>query len=81
LEKQGFDKFNGNSNYIVSDSLQHAVNISIALGKPLLIKGEPGTEKTMLSEAIASSMDKKLIVWNIKSTTKTQEGMYGYDTV
>jgi MoxR-like ATPase len=59
----------------------HAVNVAIALQKPLLIKGEPGTGKTMLAESISKALNKKLIIWNIKSTTKAQEGLYVYDTV
>lgn len=59
----------------------NAVNIAIALEKPLLIKGEPGTGKTMLAESISEALGKKLIVWSIKSTTKAQEGLYIYDTV
>ena len=73
--------FNGSSGYVVTPDLMDAVNVSIALKKPLLIKGEPGTGKTMLAEAIAESMDMPLIVWSIKSTTKAQDGLYMYDTV
>ncbi len=73
--------YKGSSDYIVSDELRNSVNISIALGKPLLIKGEPGTGKTMLAQSIADGLGKQLIIWNIKSTTKAQEGLYVYDTV
>lgn len=74
-------KFEGNDKYVVSDELKNAVNVAMALEKPLLIKGEPGTGKTMLAEAIADSLNMKLIVWSIKSTTKAQDGLYMYDTV
>ncbi|MGI5971788.1 MAG: AAA family ATPase [Oscillospiraceae bacterium] len=73
--------FLGNNEYIASEELMQSVNIAIALQKPLLIKGEPGTGKTMLAEAIAKSLGKQLIVWNIKSTTKASDGLYVYDTV
>lgn len=73
--------FTGSSGYVVTPELMDAVNVSIALKKPLLIKGEPGTGKTMLAQAIADSLDKPLIVWSIKSTTKAQDGLYLYDTV
>ena len=73
--------FKGSSTYVVSRELMNSVNVAVALQKPLLIKGEPGTGKTMLAEAIAESMGMELIIWNIKSTTKAQEGLYVYDTV
>lgn len=73
--------YKGSDDYIVSDDLRNSVNIAIALGKPLLIKGEPGTGKTVLAQSIADALDKELIIWNIKSTTKAQEGLYVYDTV
>ena len=74
-------KFTGSSDYVASKELMNAVNVAIALEKPLLIKGEPGTGKTMLAEAIAEALSMNLIIWGIKSTTKAQEGLYVYDTV
>ena len=73
--------FNGSDDYVVTKELMNAVNVSIALQKPLLIKGEPGTGKTMLAESISKALDMDLIIWGIKSTTKAQEGLYVYDTV
>ena len=73
--------FTGSDNYVVTDELMNAVNVSIALKKPLLIKGEPGTGKTMLAEAISQALDMDLIIWSIKSTTKAQDVLYVYDTV
>ena len=74
-------KFEGTSNYVASPELMAAVNVAVALEKPLLIKGEPGTGKTALASAIAQSMGKDLYIWSIKSTTKAQDGLYVYDTV
>ncbi|MFC1945650.1 AAA family ATPase [Chloroflexota bacterium] len=76
-----FDQFHGSSDYVTSEPLRNAVNVTIALGRPLLIRGEPGTGKTLLAHSIAGALGKKLIVWNIKSTTKAQDGLYVYDTV
>ena len=81
MNNNDFDQFKGSPDYVISDSLRNAVNVSIVLGKPLLIRGEPGTGKTQLAHSIARGLAKKLITWNIKSTTKAQEGLYVYDTV
>ena len=73
--------FKGTDNYVATDDLQLAVNAAVILEKPLLIKGEPGTGKTLLAEELAKGLDKKLIQWHIKSTTKAQQGLYEYDAV
>ncbi|AIF99127.1 MAG TPA: MoxR family ATPase [Alteromonas australica] len=73
--------FSGTSNYIATKDLQLAVNAAITLERPLLIKGEPGTGKTMLAEELAESLGTDLIQWHIKSTTKAQQGLYEYDAV
>ena len=74
-------QFKGTKSYISAEDLSLAVNASVNLEKPLLIKGEPGTGKTMLAREIASSLKVPLIEWNIKSTTKAQQGLYEYDAV
>ena len=74
-------QFSGTQDYISTEDLTIAVNASITLEKPLLVKGEPGTGKTELARQIAHSLDLKIIEWNIKSTTKAQQGLYEYDAV
>ena len=73
--------FTGTNQYVASSELMTAVNIAVTLQKPLLIKGEPGTGKTMLAQAVSDALGKKLIIWNVKSTTKAQDGLYVYDVV
>ena len=75
------DFFSGTDNYVATDELALAVNAAITLERPLLIKGEPGTGKTMLAEEVANSLGKSLIRWHVKSTTKAQQGLYEYDAV
>lgn len=74
-------RFEGSTNYIATADLQLAVNAAITLQRPLLIKGEPGTGKTMLAEEVAAALDIPLLQWHIKSTTKAQHGLYEYDAV
>ena len=74
-------KFEGTQSYVATDDLKLAVNAAITLERPLLIKGEPGTGKTMLAEQLAESLGAKLITWHIKSTTKAHQGLYEYDAV
>lgn len=73
--------FEGTDAYLVSADLRDAVNVAVTLEKPLLIKGEPGTGKTRLAEAVAQALHHDLLVWNIKSTSKAKDGLYVYDTV
>src|ERR1700726_5183391 len=74
-------RFEGTESYIATEDLRVAVNAAIALERPLLVKGEPGTGKTILAHEIAKALGKNLITWHIKSTTKAQQGLYEYDAV
>ena len=74
-------KFQGTKKYIATEDLKLAVNASLTLEKPLLIKGEPGTGKTMLALEVAEAMGMRLVEWHIKSTTKASQGLYEYDAV
>jgi MoxR-like ATPase len=74
-------QFTGTERYVATEDLQMAVNAAVTLQRPLLIKGEPGTGKTMLAEEVAAALGKPLISWHIKSTTKAQQGLYEYDAV
>lgn len=74
-------RFEGTSNYVATDDLKVAVNAAVLLRRPLLVKGEPGTGKTVLAHEIAKAVDAPLIEWHVKSTTKAQQGLYEYDAV
>src|SRR5262249_28666780 len=74
-------RFQGTDRYVATDDLRIAVNASITLERPLLIKGEPGTGKTQLAYEVADALDAPLITWHVKSTTKAQQGLYEYDAV
>ena len=74
-------RFQGTARYVVTEDLMMAVNAAVTLGRPLLVKGEPGTGKTQLAEEVALALDKPLYRWHIKSTTKAQQGLYEYDAV
>ena len=74
-------RFEGTDSFVATDDLMVAVNAAIALERPLLVKGEPGTGKTVLATEIASALGKDLIQWHVKSTTKAHQGLYEYDAV
>ncbi len=74
-------RFTGTDDYVATEELMMAVNAAVTLGRPLLIKGEPGTGKTMLAQEVATALDRPFIQWHIKSTTKAQQGLYEYDAV
>ena len=74
-------RFEGTQGYVATADLKVAVNAAVTLRRPLLVKGEPGTGKTVLAYEIAKALDAELIEWNIKSTTKAQQGLYEYDAV
>src|SRR5688500_17267127 len=74
-------RFSGTENYVATDDLMMAVYAAVTLGRPLLVKGEPGTGKTQLAEEVAGSLGRPLYRWHIKSTTKAQQGLYEYDAV
>ena len=78
---EAFDQFKSTESYIASEELKHAVNVAVALGRPLLLRGEPGTGKTLLAENLARTLELPLIRWHVKSTTKARDGLYIYDTV
>ncbi len=81
LPMSDFRRFRGTDRYLTNDALEAAVNCALALERPLLVKGEPGTGKTLLAEAIAAALGAELLPWNVKSTTRAQDGLYVYDTV
>jgi MoxR-like ATPase len=74
-------RFQGTATYVAGDELITAVNAAIALERPLLVKGEPGTGKTLLAQEIAGALGAPFIAWHVKSTTKAQQGLYEYDAV
>jgi MoxR-like ATPase len=76
-----FVRFTGTTTYLTNDALEAAVNCALALERPLLVKGEPGTGKTLLAQAVAEALGMELVFWPVKSTTRAQDGLYVYDTV
>jgi len=78
---QNFSRFSGTPSYITSPELRHAVNVALAIERPLLVRGEPGTGKTLLAQAVAEDLGMELLSWNVKSTSKAADGLYVYDTV
>ena len=76
-----FDRYQGTPEYIAGDDLRQTVNVALALKRPLLVRGEPGTGKTLLARSIAGSLGLDLIEWPVKSTTRAQDGLYVYDAV
>jgi MoxR-like ATPase len=80
-DSSSFLRFTGTDRYLTSEALEAAVNCALVLERPLLVKGEPGTGKTLLAEAVSRALGAKLITWHVKSTTKAQDGLYVYDTV
>ena len=76
-----FRRFSGTASYLTSEALESAVNCAIVLQRPLLVRGEPGTGKTLLAEAVSEALQMRLLRWNIRSTTRAQDGLYVYDTV
>jgi MoxR-like ATPase len=80
-EQQPFSRWDGTESYLADNTLKAAVNVAIALKRPLLVKGEPGTGKTLLAHAIADGLGLPLRTWHVKSTTRAQEGLYVYDAV
>ena len=81
MSAPSFNQFTGTQEYIASKALLDAVNLAIALERPLLIKGEPGTGKTLLARNVSKALGLQMESWHIKSTSKAQEGLYVYDTV
>ncbi len=75
------NRFSGTESYITSPELQHSVNVSVTIQRPLLVRGEPGTGKTLLAQAVAEDLGLEQITWNVKSTSKAADGLYVYDTV
>ena len=74
-------RFEGTAGYIAGEELRASVNVAVTLERPLLVRGEPGTGKTLLAEAVAQALGMELLVWGVKSTTRAQDGLYVYDTV
>ena len=81
MSELAFNAFSGTAGYISNEALSRDVNAAVALGRPLLVKGEPGTGKTLLAHAVAEALGMELLTWHVKSTTKAQQGLYEYDAV